>query len=206
MGNIVESNVDETRNFNAFGSDGTIIAIGNLDYIGEKISVFSTSEFIGNKRSISGYIRIESKVNYEDVYSAMVDRVENNKIFLASLRNISDELKEDIKVDFRRDIRVTYTDGEKEQSVEARLTDISSGGVGLVCKKSFGVGQTLRIDTEILGIGSLLNVQTLRREIMGRVYKYGCRFVELNSREESAIRRAVYRLQIEEHRSRYGRG
>ncbi|MDO5062372.1 MAG: PilZ domain-containing protein [Peptostreptococcaceae bacterium] len=205
MSNIIYDGADESRNFNAFDSNGELIAIGNLDYIGEKISVFSVSEFIENKRKISGYIRVESKVNYSDVYSAMVDRVESNKIVLESLRNISDELKEDIKVDFRRDIKVSYEDGGEEIQVEARLIDISSGGVGLVSKKAFKVGQVLRIDTEILGIGSLLNVQTLRREVMGRFYKYGCRFVEVNSREESAIRRAVYRLQIEDHRSRYGR-
>lgn len=205
MSNIIYDGVDESKNFNAYDSNGELIAIGNLDYIGEKISVFSVSEFIENKRNISGNIRVESKVNYSDVYSATVDRVESNKIVLESLRNISDELKEDIKVDFRRDIRISYDDEGEEIQVEARLIDISSGGVGLVSKKAFKVGQVLRIDTEILGIESLLNVQTLRREVMGRFYKYGCRFVEVNSREESAIRRAVYRLQIEDHRSRYGR-
>lgn len=205
MSNIIYDGVDESKNFNAYDSNGELIAIGNLDYIGEKISVFSVSEFIENKRNISGNIRVESKVNYSDVYSATVDRVESNKIVLESLRNISDELKEDIKVDFRRDIRISYEDEGEEIQVEARLIDISSGGVGLVSKKAFKVGQVLRIDTEILGIESLLNVQTLRREVMGRFYKYGCRFVEVNSREESAIRRAVYRLQIEDHRSRYGR-
>lgn len=205
MNDIFGNEIEEARSFEAFDIDNFKIAIGNLDYVGEKVSVFSVSEFIEVEDKISGYIRMESKVNYEEVYSASVDRVENNKIFLKSIRNISADLKEDIKVDCKRNIVLKGSKEGDEVFVDAKMIDISSGGMGVTSNEHFNIGQVLEIETPILNVSSKLKIEILRREKMGRFFKYGCRFVELTSIEESNIRQAVYRLQIEEHRSRFGR-
>ncbi|MDO5095095.1 MAG: PilZ domain-containing protein [Peptostreptococcaceae bacterium] len=202
MSNIFDNNTEDmSRNFEAFGSNNSKIAIGNLDYIGEKISVFSVSDFI-KKEEVVGTIRIESKVNYEEVYSALVDRIEGNKIFLFSLRNISDELKEDIKIDYSRIIEIKCKRDEEEKTIEARMMDISSGGIGFTAKETFEVGEILKVDTKISEIGFEPNIKILRREKMGRLLKYGCRFVDLSLQEESKIRKAVYQLQIKVHRTK----
>lgn len=202
MSDIFDSNSEDlSRSCEAYGKNLSKIAIGNLDYIGEKISVFSVADFL-EKEAFVGEIRIESKVNYEEVYSAVVDRVEGNKVFLFGLRNISEELKADIKINHSRIILVKFERDNEPKTVEARMIDISSGGIAFTSQEKFIVGDILKIDTKIPEIGFELSIKILRREKMGRFLKYGCCFVELTRQDESKIRKAVYQLQIKEHKTR----
>ncbi len=201
---------DMSRSYYAYDEQKQKLAIGNLDYIGEKISVFSVSEFLKRKHEIAGNICIESRLSYEEVYSASIDRVEANKIFLKSIRNISEELKEDIKVDYQRVCEVSYElklGGKTESFVDqVKLLDLSSGGIGFISEKKYEIGKSMKIELGIAEIDFTPTVKILRRENMGRMLKYGCRFDKLSVADESKIRKAVYRLQIAVHKQRGMRG
>lgn len=200
-----EENIPTGRSFNLYDLKGQKVALGNLDYIGEKISVFSVAVFLSD--DIVSPLRIESRVNYEEVYSATIDRIENNKIILDSLRNISRELKEDIKMDLSADLTIELQEAHEDEpeKLDIKLLDISSGGIAFRAEKIIRVGSIISVPLNILDFDFNVKMVVLRREILGRDYKYGCRFTELTSLQESQIRKEIYRLQIEEYRRKFGR-
>lgn len=185
-----------------YDSQGNLIAEGNLDYIGEKISVFNVSG-IFHREKTRGIVKIESKIRYEEVYSAKVDRIESHRIMLESLRNISAELREDLKVDYRGPVKIFYTQmgdsGKKETLIaEARMENISGGGVSFIAEKEFQKGDELAIKTRIPDLFFELQIKILRKENFGRLYKYGCKFINISKIEESSVRKLVYKLQIDQ--------
>lgn len=185
-----------------YDSQGNLIAEGNLDYIGEKISVFNVSG-IFHREKTRGIVKIESKISYEEVYSAKVDRIESHRIMLESLRNISTDLREDLKVDYRGPAKIFYTQmgdsGKKETiTAEARMENISGGGVSFIAEKEFQKGDELAIKTMIPDLFFELQIKILRKENFGRLYKYGCKFINISKIEESSVRKLVYKLQIDQ--------
>ena len=185
-----------------YDSQGNLIAEGNLDYIGEKISVFNVSG-IFHREKTRGIVKIESKISYEEVYSAKVDRIESHRIMLESLRNISAELMEDLKVDYRGPAKIFYTQmgnsGKKETLIaEARMENISGGGVSFIAEKEFQKGDELALKTMIPDLFFELQIKILRKENFGRLYKYGCKFINISKIEESSVRKLVYKLQIDQ--------
>lgn len=184
--------------FMAYDQDGIYFAQGNLDYIGEKISVFVMDKLL-NDFNRKGRIRLESKRNYEEVYSGELDRIEDHKIFMKGLKNISNELKSDIKVNCIQKMKILKIDKEKV-TIDARMDNISSGGVGFTSDVEFEIGTVIEMVTTIPEIFFETYLKILRKEKGGNYYKYGCSFVDLSRPDESKVRKAVYRLQIEEHK------
>lgn len=181
--------------------NGDLVAEGNLDYIGEKISVFKVHGLF-DKVKIQGVVRIESRISYEEVYNAKVERIEDNRVMLDGIRNISSDLREDLKVVHRGPITLIYTEldennQKQEHRVEGRMEDLSGGGIGFITEKKFDVGQVLAVKTSIPDLFFEIRIKVLRRESFGRQYKYGCKFHEISKVEESSVRKLVYRLQIE---------
>lgn len=190
--------VEGKNTHDLYNASGRLVAEGTLDYIGEKISVFSVYGMF-DRENIHGEVRIESRLQYEEVYRAHVVEVSDNRVMVDGLSNISADLREDLKVEYRSLTELTRTSKESGETerFEARLENISGGGVCIVTDRKLERG-------EILGMKSLspslfleIDINILRREEFGRMYKYGCRFHNISKLEESAIRKAVYRLQLE---------
>lgn len=200
----VQNNQSGRNTHEIYDSKGHLIAEGNLDYIGEKISVFNVHG-IFDRGKTSGIVKIESKISYEEVYSAKVERIESHRIMLESLRNISADLREDLKVDYRGPAKIFYTQmgdsgksGKKETLIaEARMENISGGGVSFIAEKEFQKGDELAIKTMIPDLFFELQIKILRKENFGRLYKYGCKFINISKIEESSVRKLVYKLQID---------
>ncbi len=201
---IHEEVITSAKSFDLYDYKGQKVAIGNLDYVGEKISVFTVSVFLSD--DIIAPLRIESKINYAEVYSANINRIEHNRIVLESLRNISKDLQEDIKVEMQAEITMSlidqYEQKRENEKINVNLMDISSGGVAFRTDKVLKVGSIVTMPLNILRLDFDGKLVILRREILGRNYKYGCRFTDLKTNEESVIRKAIYRLQIEESRGK----
>lgn len=198
MANI--DNIEQRSTHKVKDSSGDVVAEGNLDYIGERISTFTVYGTF-NKPRLTGTLRIESKVNYEEVYSAKVVRLEDQRIILDNLRNISEDLRQDLKVDYRGKIHLEYQEkinGETvKQVVEGRTENISGGGIGFVSEEKLEVGQILSLKAQIPDLFFEIKAEILRRETFGRLYRYGCKFCDISKIEESAIRKLVYKLQID---------
>ena len=194
------NNLDERNTHEVYDQEGNLVAEGTLDYIGAKMSVFSVYGLFDRER-IAGTVRIVSKVSYEEVYSARVVQIEANRIIVDGLRNISADLREDLKVDYRGRIVLEYEeiiDGVKTiQTAEGRMENISGGGVGFVSEKQFQVGQVINLKTVIPDLFFEIQLEVLRKELFGRLYKYGCKFYKISRIEESAVRKVVYKLQID---------
>ncbi len=184
-----------------YDSQDMLIAEGVLDYVGSKISVF-TVYGIFHKEKMRGAVRIESKLIYEEVYSAKVEGIEGNRVMLDSLRNISSDLRQDLKVEYRGKIKIIYTEadnkGQKLRSTaDAQMENLSGGGVGFVADKVFEVGQELHMKTLLPDLFFEVPIKVLRRESFGRLYRYGCKFNNISRVEESSVRKVVYKLQID---------
>lgn len=194
------NNMEAKNTHQVYDKDGNLVAEGNLDYIGAKMSVFSVYGLFDKPR-IAGTVRIISKISYEEVYSAKVVQIEANRIMVDGLRNISADLREDLKVDYRGKVTLEYTediDGQKVlQIAEGRMENISGGGIAFVSDKQFEVGQIFNLKTTIPDLFFEIQLEVLRRENFGRLHKYGCKFYNISKIEESAVRKAVYKLQID---------
>ncbi len=89
-----------------------------------------------------------------------------------------------------------------DERIETR--DISLGGVCFYSNKTFLKKQKISLEFDFLRLGRNLEAEVLRRvkgEFRGSYrYKYGCRFLKINYKEEQVICEYVFRVQLENHK------
>lgn len=91
-----------------------------------------------------------------------------------------------------------HPEGSTQEEVSCRLVDLSLGGVQLCCKGRYSVGDWLHItDVAILDqapFSFLGQVCWFREEERGEL-AYGCRFVEIEPREQDRLIQTIFDLQ-----------
>lgn len=106
--------------------------------------------------------------------------------------------REDVKVPVFDVVSVRLNDAEEE--TQATLRNISAGGVLLVTSLRALPGERLNFTFQCDGLDLPLTAEILRAEPeKGRrgetLFAYGCRFIQLSSAHESALRSFVYQVE-----------
>ena len=124
----------------------------------------------------------------------------------ATVKNDINTLKDDLKVDYMRKAQITVTDEEtgEKTSMPVVIKDVSGGGACFMTQESLRVGEIVEVVYDFTRDPLLVKLQIIRKEnhINDVNYHYGCRMLPLNMVQESMIKQAIFRIDIENKRGK----
>lgn len=121
--------------------------------------------------------------------------------------------RSDYKIPIQIETKFYYKNKEDViGEVEGTIMDLSAGGIFFICKKRFDLLEQVSFPFSNKDNIITLNCEIIRtqkpsdyrEDLMNQdgIYGYGCRFVELNPREETAVRRFVFQEELKIHREK----
>lgn len=117
----------------------------------------------------------------------------------------------------REDVRLeTYLEGEitshydengvllpEMLNLPAVISNISATGMSIECEREFEQKESFCINVELGGKEMRFVPVIMRKEkIEGEKFRYGCKFIHLDEKEEEAIRKYIFEVQLEIRRKR----
>ena len=174
----------------------------DLSFMGDGVSFLvpfeqeTMSQFqIGDKI----VFQVEDKFN--QIYDADVSEIAYDKIHLQEVRNLAPLLHRDVRVEVEIQSTIFYTENGKDIPVEIDLRDLSSGGMGFVCKEELNMDYEYVFMTNWIETPILVKFRILRKESANyNMFSYGCEFQELLRMEESLLRASVFKIQAMNYR------
>ena len=113
-----------------------------------------------------------------------------------------------VRTDFQTNLFKTYKHANERTgrliNEKIRIRDLSVGGICFYSNQLIFRKQHIMIDLYPVKRNIIVKATIIRREQIrdgSYKYRYGCRFVNLNSEQERAICEYVFRVQIENHKS-----
>ncbi len=136
--------------------------------------------------------------SYYEYYSAVVD-VFDRDFKVLKVKNIctNGEGKgpEDLKVDMECKLSIMFKNENNDtMSLEVRLRDLSASGFCFVSQKDLAQDIRYELIFSILKEPIIINFDILRKvyRYEEKEYVYGCKFVNLDEKEEEMLRQQVY--------------
>lgn len=203
---IDRRNIEPYKNVIISDEKGNELIGAYLDYIGSKIAVIQLLS-IWDVKLIrdKGTLYFKSLEKYDQIYRGSIEYIDGNAVFFKDFENISDELKNDLKVDYVNKTKITFLDEDDEEVVmPVVMKDISRGGVCFFTLESLKVGQILEMVLEFTKEPLPVKLEIIRRERYPKDphYYYGCKILALNIVEESMLKQAIFRIDIENKRGK----
>lgn len=203
---IDRRNIEPYKNVIISDEKGNELIGAYLDYIGSKIAVIQLLS-IWDVKLIrdKGTLYFKSLEKYDQIYRGSIEYIDGNAVFFKDFENISDELKNDLKVDYVNKTKITFLDEDDEEVVmPVVMKDISRGGVCFFTLESLKVGQILEMVLEFTKEPLPVKLEIIRRERYPKDphYYYGCKILTLNIVEESMLKQAIFRIDIENKRGK----
>lgn len=178
-----------------------------LDYIGSKMAVIQLLS-IWDAKIIRGLstLYFESLEKYDQIYRGTIDYIDGNAVFFKDFENISHELKNDLKIEYVYKTQLVLIDEEHgdDISLPVVIKDISCGGICFFTTESLRLGQAVEIIFEFTKDPLPVRLQIIRKEsyLGDRNFYYGCKVISLNMFQESILKQAIFRIDIENKRSK----
>ncbi|MGB5824003.1 MAG: PilZ domain-containing protein [Proteocatella sp.] len=179
-----------------------------LDYVGSKIAVIQLLSIWDVKiiKELST-LYFKSLEKYDQIYRGTVEYIDGNAVFFKDFENISNELKNDLKVDYIYKTKITVIDEDEDGeniSIPVIIKDVSCGGVCFFTLESLRLGQIVEIVFEFTKNPLPVKLQIIRKERYAgdRNFYYGCRVISLNMFQESILKQAIFRIDIENKRAK----
>lgn len=203
---IDKRNVEPYKNVIISDEKGNELIGAYLDYIGSKIAVIQLLS-IWDVKAIKdkGTLYFKSLEKYDQIYRGSIEYIDGNAVFFKDFENISDELKNDLKVDYVHKTKITFIDEDDEEvEMSVVMKDISRGGVCFFTLESLKVGQSLDMVLEFTKDPLPVKLEIIRRERYPKDphYYYGCKITSLNIVQESMLKQAIFRIDIENKRGK----
>lgn len=163
---------------------------------------------LSHLQNISLYIF--NRVKGECVYSARVIEIDGNNVSLDRVKFIrSTQKRDNTRVDKALRYRITdrYVNGdvntlEKLPSpIDITILNISATGMFISCSANFAVGYRFPLVFKDAGAPINLEVEIVRAEKRLRGNNYGCRFINIESKDADNIFRFVLHEQIVQRRN-----
>lgn len=203
---IDRRNIEPYKNVIISDEKGNELIGAYLDYIGSKIAVIQLLSIWDVKQiRDKGTLYFKSLEKYDQIYRGSIEYIDGNAVFFKDFENISDELKNDLKVDYVNKTKITFLDEDDEEVVmPVVMKDISRGGVCFFTLESLKVGQILEMVLEFTKEPLPVKLEIIRRERYPKDphYYYGCKILTLNIVEESMLKQAIFRIDIENKRGK----
>ena len=195
------------RNVVISDEKGNEILEAYLDYVGSKIIVIQLLS-IWDAKKLQGrsLLYFKSLEKYDQAYKGTIEYIDGNAVFFKEFENICDELKNDLKVDYFHKADITLTDEETDEKtvVPVVIKDVSCGGMGFLTQESLRVGELLDMTYDFTKTPLRAKFQIIRKErhINDLNYHYGCKMLPINILEESMLKQAIFRIDIENKRGK----
>lgn len=200
--------VEPYKNVMISDENGNELLGAYLDYVGSKIVVIQLLS-IWDAKIIKGLstLYFKSLEKYDQIYKGTVEYIDGNAVFFKDFQNISGELKSDLKVDYVHKTKIIITDDEELNeaiSIPIVIKDVSCGGVCFFTMESLKLGQIVEIVFEFTKDPLPAKLQIIRKENHpeDKYFYYGCRIISLNMFQESILKRAIFRIDIENKRGK----
>lgn len=200
-------NIEPYKNVIISDEKGNELIGAYLDYVGSKIAVIQLLSIWDVKLiKDKGILYFKSLEKYDQIYRGEIEYIDGNAVFFKDFENISDELKNDLKVDYVYKTKVTFEDEETDEEIviPVVMKDVSRGGVCFFTSESLKVGQVLDMIFEFTKEPLPVKLEIIRRERYPKDphYYYGCKIISLNIVEESMLKQAIFRIDIENKRGK----
>ena len=105
-----------------------------------------------------------------------------------------------------RKAQITITDEEtgEKKNIPVVIKDVSGGGTCFMTQESLRVGEIVEVVYDFTRDPLLVKLKIIRKEnhINDVNYHYGCRMLPLNMVQESMIKQAIFRIDIENKRGK----
>ena len=199
--------IEPYRNVVISDENGNELLEAYLDYVGSKIIVIQLlSIWDAKKLEGKSLLYFKSLERYDQVYKGTIEYIDGNAVFFSDFENISHELKDDLKVDYMRKAQITITDEEtgEKKNIPVVIKDVSGGGTCFMTQESLRVGEIVEVVYDFTRDPLLVKLKIIRKEnhINDVNYHYGCRMLPLNMVQESMIKQAIFRIDIENKRGK----
>ena len=203
---IDKKNIEPYKNVIISDEKGNELIGAYLDYIGSKIAVIQLLS-IWDAKVIKdkGRLYFKSLEKYDQIYRGNIEYIDGNAVFFKDFENISEELKNDLKVDYVHKTKITFIDEDDEEIVmPVVMKDVSRGGVCFFTLEPLKVGQIIDMVLEFTKEPLPVKLEIIRRERYPKDphYHYGCKIISLNIVEESMLKQAIFRIDIENKRGK----
>lgn len=203
---IDRRNIEPYKNVIISDEKGNELIGAYLDYIGSKIAVIQLLSIWDVKKiRDKGTLYFKSLEKYDQIYRGSIEYIDGNAVFFKDFENISDELKNDLKVDYVHKTKITLIDEDDEEiTMPVVMKDVSRGGVCFFTLESLKVGQVVEMVLEFTKEPLPVKLEIIRRERYPKDphYYYGCKITSLNIVEESMLKQAIFRIDIENKRGK----
>ncbi len=170
-----------------------------LIYINMDRAAFTIeSSIILTKISRMEKIRFHKVEEYAEIFEAKVFQIKEGKLFVENLKNITAELRSDLKMKVSYKSTVRSLEGLSRINVDVQARDISCGGFCFETEKDLMTTELYETVIPITKEPIVLKFRIIRKifDKGKNVYVYGCCFVDLKINEERILRQAIFRLQM----------
>lgn len=204
---VDKKNIEPYENVIISDEKGNELVRAYLDYVGSKIVVIQLLSIWDVKLiKDKGTLYFKSLEKYDQIYKGTIEYIDGNAVFFEDFENISADLKNDLKVDYFNKTRVTFfdEDNDEEVSIPVFMKDVSGGGACFFTTELLKVGQVVDMVFEFTKDPLPVKLEIIRKERYPKDpnFYYGCKIISLNIVEESMLKQAIFRIDIENKRGK----
>ncbi|NLK37281.1 MAG: PilZ domain-containing protein [Epulopiscium sp.] len=188
-----------SENYIIFTQDNVKLCEAELIYINIDRAAFIIDSVITlTKISRMEKIRFHKVEDYPEMFEAEVYQVKGEKLFVENLKNITAQLRSDLKVRVSYKSSVRVIDSASPLNINIQSRDISCGGICFQAEQDLMTTELYETVVPITQDPIILKLRIIRKvfDKEKNVYVYGARFVELKHNEERMLRQAIFRLQM----------
>ena len=135
-------------------------------------------------------VRFQIKEKYDEIYDSVLDKYDDEKIYISRIKNISEDLKEDLRVQVSYMSDIMY-DPDQCRNISIDMCFLCR--ISLAMEINYQIIMPWTVEPLIIDFKILRKMDTIGDKEF--VYTYGCKFLKINHMEESMLREGVFRFQ-----------
>lgn len=160
-------------------------------------------------KNISLDMKIAVNSSYHEIYFGRLDDFDKfeKKIYVKNLVNDEKNRNEDLKIDVNYIFKILFYDKYNHNNIMSRevtMQDLSAGGFCFSDTISLDTGDGYEAILFFLDPPMVVEFSIVRRIYLeeDKKYVYGCRFLNLNIKEEEIIRKKVFQIMSNQHKKK----
>lgn len=164
----------------------------------DRAAFFIDSVILLTRISHMEKIRFHKVEHYAEMFEAEVYQVKGEKLFVENLKNITAQLRSDLKMKVSYKSTVRMIDAISPLNINIQSRDISCGGICFQTEQDLMTTELYETVIPITHDPIILKFRIIRKifDKEKNVYVYGARFIDLKHNEERMLRQAIFRLQM----------
>ncbi|MCQ2911195.1 MAG: PilZ domain-containing protein [Clostridia bacterium] len=111
--------------------------------------------------------------------------------------------RQDVRIDTLIDAKLTATYDELgallpvSLELDCKVTNVSATGMSIECVREFPSRSSFFLNVDIAGMNLNIVLQIMRKEkLESGMWFYGCKFIDLDEKDETAIRKYIFDTQV----------